>query len=236
MLHVDSLEVSYGRIKALKGVSLEVCDGEIVALIGSNGAGKTTTLKAISGLLEPRAGSIVFDDEEIDGLAPDRVVQRGISHVPEGRGIFQTMSVLENLELGCYAFPAMPADTKKRNLDRIYGLFPILEKRKTQMAGQLSGGEQQMLAIGRALMGQPRLLLLDEPSLGLAPLLVQMLFNLIGELNRDGQTILLVEQNARMALSIAHRGYVMETGRVVLADTAARLARDEAVNRIYLGS
>ena len=232
MLRLDGLDVYYGQIRALKGVSLEVRSGEIVALLGNNGAGKTTTLKTISGLLVPRQGTIHLEDRVLTGTAPHDVVSRGIGHVPEGRRIFNRLTVRENLVMGAFLRnDSGVAD----DLQRVFTLFPRLQERVTQVAGTLSGGEQQMLAIGRALMGRPRLLLLDEPSMGLAPVLVEQIFDTIGAVNRQGTTILLVEQNAAMALSIAHRGYVLETGSVVLSGTAAELSENAEVRRAYLG-
>ena len=232
MLRLDGLDVYYGQIRALKGVSLEVRSGEIVALLGNNGAGKTTTLKTISGLLAPRQGTIHLEDRLLTGTAPHDVVGRGIGHVPEGRRIFNRLTVRENLIMG--AFLRNDAGISD-DLQRVFILFPRLKERITQVAGTLSGGEQQMLAIGRALMGRPRLLLLDEPSMGLAPVLVEQIFDTIGAVNRQGTTILLVEQNAAMALSIAHRGYVLETGSIVLSGTAAELSENAEVRRAYLG-
>jgi len=232
VLRLDGLDVYYGQIRALKGVSLEVRSGEIVALLGNNGAGKTTTLKTISGLLAPRQGSIHLEDRLLTGTAPHDVVGRGIGHVPEGRRIFNRLTVRENLVMGAF----LRNDTGVADdLQRVFTLFPRLQERITQVAGTLSGGEQQMLAIGRALMGRPRLLLLDEPSMGLAPVLVEQIFDTIGAVNRQGTTILLVEQNAAMALSIAHRGYVLETGSIVLSGTAAELSENAEVRRAYLG-
>jgi branched-chain amino acid transport system ATP-binding protein len=232
VLRLDGLDVYYGQIRALKGVSLEVRSGEIVALLGNNGAGKTTTLKTISGLLAPRQGSIHLEDRLLTGTAPHDVVGRGIGHVPEGRRIFNRLTVRENLLMGAF----LRNDTAVTDdLQRVFTLFPRLQERITQVAGTLSGGEQQMLAIGRALMGRPRLLLLDEPSMGLAPVLVEQIFDTIGAVNRQGTTILLVEQNAAMALSIAHRGYVLETGSIVLSGTAAQLSENAEVRRAYLG-
>ncbi|RPH85648.1 MAG: ABC transporter ATP-binding protein [Candidatus Rokuibacteriota bacterium] len=232
MLRLDGLHVFYGEIHALKGVSLEVHRGEIVALLGNNGAGKTTTLKTISGLLVPRQGSILLEDTPLVGTPPHGIVGRGIGHVPEGRRIFNRLTVRENLLMGAFLRSDGGIDA---DLQRAFGLFPRLRERITQVAGTLSGGEQQMLAIARALMARPRLLLLDEPSMGLAPVLVEQIFETIGEVNRQGMTILLVEQNASMALSIAHRGYVLETGSVVLADSAAALSENAEVRRAYLG-
>jgi len=232
VLALESLEVYYGEIHALKGVSLEVREREIVALLGNNGAGKTTTLKTISGLLAPRQGRVTFENAPLTGVAPHAIVARGIAHVPEGRRIFNRLTVRENLMMGAYLRrdSGVAAD-----LDRVFTLFPRLHERITQVAGTLSGGEQQMLAIGRALMAQPRVLLLDEPSMGLAPVLVEQIFDTIAEVNHQGTTILLVEQNAAMALSIAHRGYVLETGRIVLSGTAAALGENTDVRRAYLG-
>ena len=232
MLRLDGLDVYYGPIRALKGVTLEVRSGEIVALLGNNGAGKTTTLKTISGLLVPRQGTVHLEDRVLTGTPPHDVVGRGIGHVPEGRRIFNRLSVRENLMMGAF----LRSDGGiAEDLQRVFTLFPRLQERITQVAGTLSGGEQQMLAIGRALMGRPRLLLLDEPSMGLAPVLVEQIFDTIGAVNRQGTTILLVEQNAAMALSIAHRGYVLETGSVVLSGTAAELSENAEVRRAYLG-
>jgi branched-chain amino acid transport system ATP-binding protein len=232
VLQVDGLHVFYGEIHALKGVALEVRDGEIVALLGSNGAGKTTTLKTISGLLAPRQGAVTFEGEALTGLPAHEVVLRGIAHVPEGRRIFNRLTVRENLMLGAYRRrdAGVTAD-----LDRVLALLPRLGERLAQVAGTLSGGEQQMLAIGRALMAQPRVLLLDEPSMGLAPVLVEQIFATITDINRLGTTILLVEQNAAMALEIAHRGYVLETGAIALTGTAGELAENADIRRAYLG-
>jgi branched-chain amino acid transport system ATP-binding protein len=232
VLALEALEVYYGEIHALKGVSLEVREREIVALLGNNGAGKTTTLKTISGLLVPRQGRVSFEGQPLTGVAPHAIVARGIAHVPEGRRIFNRLTVRENLTMGAYLRHdgGVAAD-----LDRVFTLFPRLHERITQVAGTLSGGEQQMLAIGRALMARPKVLLLDEPSMGLAPVLVEQIFETVAQVNRQGTTILLVEQNASMALSIAHRGYVLETGRVVLSDTATALAENTDVRRAYLG-
>jgi branched-chain amino acid transport system ATP-binding protein len=232
VLGLDALDVFYGEIHALRGVALDVRGGEIVALLGNNGAGKTTTLKTISGLLVPRRGAVVFDGRPLVGVPAHEVVARGIAHVPEGRRIFNRLSVRENLSMGAY----LRTDTDvSADLDRVFELFPRLKERITQVAGTLSGGEQQMLAIGRALMARPRLLLLDEPSMGLAPVLVEQIFATIDSINRQGTTILLVEQNAAMALSIAHRGYVLETGTVVLSGSASQLAENADVRRAYLG-
>ena len=232
LLAVRDLEVSYGTIPALKGVQLEVRKGEIVTLIGANGAGKTTTLRTISGLLKPKKGSIEFDGASIGGVRPHVIAGRGISHVPEGRGIFANLTVSDNLELGAY----LRRDRiRKEEYERIFTLFPVLKERMRQSAGTLSGGEQQMLAISRALMAKPVLLLLDEPSLGLAPQMVQTIFRVIREINAEGTTILLVEQNAHMALVTAHRGYVMETGRIVLSDETKALLASDRIRKAYLG-
>jgi branched-chain amino acid transport system ATP-binding protein len=232
MLALDALDVYYGEIHALRGVALEVRGGEIVTLLGNNGAGKSTTLKTISGLLAPRRGSVVFDGRALTGVAAHEIVARGIAHVPEGRRIFNRLTVRENLTMGAYLRTDADIDA---DLDRAFDLFPRLKERITQVAGTLSGGEQQMLAIARALMARPRLLLLDEPSMGLAPVLVEQIFATIGSINRQGTTILLVEQNAAMALSIADRGYVLETGTIVLSGTAGQLAENERVRHAYLG-
>jgi branched-chain amino acid transport system ATP-binding protein len=232
VLKVEAIDVAYGEIRALKSVGLEVGRGEIVTLLGNNGAGKTTTLKTISGLLHPTQGSITLEDESLVGVPPHAIVARGVAHVPEGRRIFNRLSVRENLMMGAY----LRSDGKiAADLDRVFALFPRLAERIAQVAGTLSGGEQQMLAIGRALMASPRLLLLDEPSMGLAPVLVEQIFDTITDINRQGMTILLVEQNAAMALSIAHRGYVLETGSIALAGTATELSDNADVRRAYLG-
>ena len=232
VLEVKSLDVAYGEIRALKGVELEVGRGEIVTILGNNGAGKTTTLKTISGLLHPTRGTITLETEPLVGVPPHAIVSRGVAHVPEGRHIFNRLTVRENLTMGAY----LRSDTGiATDLERVFALFPRLAERITQVAGTLSGGEQQMLAIGRALMANPRLLLLDEPSMGLAPVLVEQIFDTISDINRQGMTILLVEQNAAMALSIAHRGYVLETGSIALTGTAAELADNPEVRRAYLG-
>jgi branched-chain amino acid transport system ATP-binding protein len=236
LLEVQNLEVSYGAIKALHGVSLGIDRGEIVALIGSNGAGKTTLLRTISGLLRPMAGSIVMNLERprhLESLPPHAIVRCGVSHVPEGRQIFANLSVRENLLLGAYQ--QTDRNVIRIGIDRCYSLFPVLAERQEQRAGTLSGGEQQMLAIGRALMARPQVLLLDEPSLGLAPLVVRKIFQIIREINAEGTTIFLVEQNAHMALGVAHRGYVLQTGKVILADSAKSLLENPDVKKAYLG-
>jgi branched-chain amino acid transport system ATP-binding protein len=232
VLRVESLDVAYGEIQALRAVALQVGRGEIVTILGNNGAGKTTTLKTISGLLRPTAGTITLEDEPLVGVPAHAIVARGVAHVPEGRRIFNRLTVRENLTMGAYlrSDAGIAAD-----LDRVFALFPRLAERVTQVAGTLSGGEQQMLAIGRALMANPRVLLLDEPSMGLAPVLVEQIFDKISDINRQGMTILLVEQNAAMALSIAHRGYVLETGSIALEGTAAQLSDNADVRRAYLG-
>ena len=233
MLQINNMNVYYGNIQALKGVSLEITEGEIVTLIGANGAGKSTLLKTISGLLKPKQGEILFEGESIGGKVAQAIVKKGISHVPEGRRVFSNMTVEENLELGAY----LRKDKQgiREDFEKVYQLFPRLLERKKQQAGTLSGGEQQMLAMGRALMARPRLLLLDEPSMGLAPLLVKTIFRIIEEINQSGTTILLVEQNANMALSIAHRAYVIETGRIVSAGTADELNQSDQIRTAYLG-
>ena len=233
VLEVEQIHTFYGAIEALKGISIEVREGEIVTLIGANGAGKTTTLRSINGLNHPRRGKIVFAGQDITTTPPHEVVKRGISQSPEGRKLFPRMSVIENLEMG--AFQRTDRSNLSGDMERVFTLFPRLAERKTQKAGTMSGGEQQMLAIGRALMARPKLLLLDEPSMGLAPILVQKIFEIIKEINDQGTPILLVEQNALMALDVADRGYVMETGRIVLADKADALKKDEQVQKTYLG-
>ncbi len=233
MLEVSVVHAYYGNIHALKGISLTVEEGEIVTLIGANGAGKSTTLNTICGLLHPQSGTIRLEEEDIHGLPPHEVVGRGVSQAPEGRRIFGRLTVQENLEMG--AFLRQDAEGIQRDTRRVFDLFPRLEERRKQLGGTLSGGEQQMLAIGRALMAHPRVLLLDEPSMGLAPLLVEDIFRVIRLLNTEGTTILLVEQNALMALSVAGRGYVLETGQVVLAGTAAELRENPQVQEAYLG-
>ena len=233
MLEIKDIHVYYGAIHAIKGVSLSVRQGEIVTLIGSNGAGKSTTLRTISGLLKPKEGDILFEGESIAGRPAQDIVKAGISQVPEGRRIFANMTVMENLELG--AFSRTDADGIEADMHMVFERFPRLLERKEQAAGTLSGGEQQMLAMGRALMSHPRLLLLDEPSMGLAPLLIREIFSIIEDINRAGTTVLLVEQNANMALSIAHRAYVLETGRIALSGDAKELAASEEVRKAYLG-
>jgi branched-chain amino acid transport system ATP-binding protein len=233
LLELNDVHTYYGAIHALRGVTMNVEEGEIVTLIGSNGAGKSTTLRTISGLLRPREGQIKLRDQRIDGRRPHEIVALGICQSPEGRRVFSRMSVHENLEMGAFARrdkTAIAAD-----FDRVYGLFPRLKERTAQRAGTLSGGEQQMLAIGRALMAAPRVLLLDEPSMGLAPILVEQIFDIIRTINKSGTTVLLVEQNALMALGIANRGYILQTGEIVLTDTADKLRQNPAVRKAYLG-
>ncbi len=232
MLEIQDLHVYYGAIHALKGVSLTVEAGQVVTLIGANGAGKSTTLRALSGLLRPRTGSIKLEGEELTRLQPEQIVRRGLCHSPEGRRVFANLTVLENLEMGAYTRRDREV---KADLEKILATFPRLKERISQPAGTLSGGEQQMLAMGRALMGRPRVLLLDEPSLGLAPFMVKEIFRIIREINAEGTTILLVEQNAHMALAAAHRGYVIETGKIVLADTGQALLHNPEVRKAYLG-
>ena len=233
LLQLDDVHTYYGTIHALKGVSLDVDEGEIVTLIGSNGAGKSTTLRSISGLTPPRAGSIRFAGEEIGETPPQDIVRLGISHAPEGRRIFPRMTVRENLELGAYL--RRDSDATERDLQRVFELFPRLRERERQKAGTMSGGEQQMLAIGRALMASPSLLLLDEPSMGLAPVLVERIYETVVEINQRGTTILLVEQNANFALEVSTRGYVLETGRVALSDSSGELRQNSEVQKAYLG-
>jgi branched-chain amino acid transport system ATP-binding protein len=232
MLKVDGIHVYYGSIHAVKGVSFEVGEGEIVTLIGANGAGKSTVLNTVSGLLHPRTGSVCFMDQDLRGVPPHKVVERGLAQVPEGRRIFLQMTVEENLEMGAYT---QPKSSVAPGVADVYKRFPRLEERRSQVAGTLSGGEQQMLAMGRALMSRPKLLMLDEPSMGLAPLLVEQIFEIIRELHAAGTTILLVEQNAQAALSVADRAYVLETGRVSLSGTGAELMASDQVRRAYLG-
>ena len=232
LLAVEDVHTYYGNIHALRGVSLEVNRGEVVTLIGSNGAGKSTLLRTISGLIRPRSGGVQLENRRLDQLEPHQIVELGVCQAPEGRRIFPRMSVLENLEMGAFA----RRDARiAEDLDRVYALFPRLKERTGQIAGTLSGGEQQMLAIGRALMSRPTVLLLDEPSMGLAPILVETIFGVIREINQQGTTILLVEQNALMALTVASRGYVLQTGQIVLHDTAEALQRNESVRKAYLG-
>ncbi len=231
-LELSDVHVYYGNIQAVKGISLTVDEGEIVTLIGGNGAGKTTTLKTISGVRRPAPGSITFAGERIDRLAPHEIVTRGVCQAPEGRRIFPRMTVKENLEMGAYA---RRGGGLKEDFDRVFSLFPVLQERLSQAGGTLSGGEQQMLAIGRALMSRPKLLLLDEPSMGLAPMFVERIFGIIREINGQGTPILLVEQNAQMALQTAHRGYVIETGEIVLHDVASALLGNDRVRKAYLG-
>lgn len=233
MLKIENVEVNYGAIAALKGVTLEVNQGEIVTLIGANGAGKSTLLKTISGLVKPKSGKIQFIDNNILNKPAQDIVKSGLVQVPEGRRVFANMSVQENLELG--AFTRKDKQGIKEDIEKVYLKFPRLKERRKQLAGTLSGGEQQMLAIGRALMSKPKLLLMDEPSMGLAPLLVKEIFQIIKEINEAGTTILVVEQNANMALSIAHRAYVLETGKIVLSGTAKELSESEEVRKAYLG-
>ncbi len=232
MLVLTDISVSYGMIAALKGVSLRVDQGEIVALIGANGAGKSTTLMAVSGVVPLRGGAIAYEGGTLSGLPPHVIVEKGVSQVPEGRRIFSRMTVRENLEMGAFLRDPKMLD---HDVERVYGLFPVLAERRKQAGGTLSGGEQQMLAIGRALMSRPRLLLLDEPSLGLAPIIVSRIFRIIEEINRQGTTILLVEQNAKAALRLANRAYVMESGRIVMEGRAADLANDPGIKKAYLG-
>ena len=232
LLSVSDINVYYGAIHAIKGVSFEVNEGEVVTLIGANGAGKSTTLKTISGLLHPKTGGVEFQEKSLLGVKPHKIVEMGLAHVPEGRRVFLQMSVEENLEMGAYTRPGSEVDP---GLEKVYAQFPRLKERRKQTAGTLSGGEQQMLAMGRALMSSPRLLMLDEPSMGLAPILVDQIFDIIQSLHKAGTIILLVEQNAQMALSVADRGYVLETGKIVTSGTGAELLNDESVKKAYLG-
>lgn len=234
LLELENVHTYYGHIHALKGISMTVDQGEIVTLIGANGAGKSTTLRTISGLLTPRVGQVRLAGKRIDRMPPHEIVHLGISHAPEGRRIFPNLSVLENLEMGAYIHNTRSAEYQS-DLERVFTLFPRLHERMRQKGGTLSGGEQQMLAIGRALMARPRVLLLDEPSMGLAPVIVEQIFDIILGINKQGTTILLVEQNALMALSIAHRGYVLQSGKIVLEDTAKNLQENETVQKAYLG-
>lgn len=233
MLNVDNVHTYYGNIHALKGINLTIQQGEIVTLIGGNGAGKTTTLRTISGLIKPRDGVVTFEGEDLSKYKAHEIVYKGVSMVPEGRGIFARLTVTENLEMG--AFSRNSKQELSDDFDRVFTLFPRLKERRTQVAGTLSGGEQQMLATGRALMARPRLLLMDEPSMGLAPVLVELIFETIQQINKEGVTILLVEQNALMALSVAHRGYVLQTGEIVISDTAENLRNNPTVQKAYLG-
>ena len=231
MLRIDELRVNYGGIEAVKGISFEVPEGEIVTLIGANGAGKSTTLRSIAGLVKPSAGRIHFQAEDITALSPDRIVSKGITLVPEGRRVFPDLTVLENLRIGAY----LRNDSLDDDIKWVYDLFPRLQERSWQAAGTLSGGEQQMLAVGRALMSRPKLMMMDEPSLGLAPLVVKEIFSIIKEINRQGVTILLIEQNANMALHTAHSAFVLETGRITLSGPGKELLKNEEVKKAYLG-
>ncbi|MBR5558769.1 MAG: ABC transporter ATP-binding protein [Oscillospiraceae bacterium] len=232
LLSVNDINVYYGSIHAIKGVSFEVNEGEVVTLIGANGAGKSTTLNTVSGLLRAKTGSVFFDDQDVGNVAPHNIVKMGMAHCPEGRRVFSQMTVEENLQMG--GFTRSPSEIAL-NLEEVYAQFPRLKERRRQISGTLSGGEQQMLAMGRALMSNPKLLLLDEPSMGLAPILVAQIFEIIEQLHKAGKTILLVEQNAQMALSIATRGYVLETGKVVLSGNGNELLENDAVKKAYLG-
>ncbi len=233
LLKVNDIHVYYGAIHAIKGISLEVSEGEIVTLIGANGAGKSTTLNTIAGLLKPRQGTIAFAGMPVEGTSASRMVYKGLSLCPEGRRIFQQMTVRENLEMGAFS---RPNEETEQSMEQVYAFFPRLKEREKQIAGTLSGGEQQMLAMGRALMSKPRLMMLDEPSMGLAPILVEQIFDIIRDMNAAGTTILLVEQNAQMALSVANRAYVMETGRITMEGDADDLMHDDNVRKAYLGS
>ncbi|MBQ9870104.1 MAG: ABC transporter ATP-binding protein [Ruminococcus sp.] len=233
MLEIKDLCVNYGVIKALKGISFEVNEGEVIALIGANGAGKTTTLHTITGLLSAKSGSIVLDGKDITRTPAHKIVKMGIAHVPEGRRIFQNLTVLDNIRLG--AFTRKDKDAIAEDVEKVYKLFPRLEERKTQIAGTLSGGEQQMLAMGRALMSKPRIVVMDEPSMGLSPILVSEIFDIIESIRKQGTTVLLVEQNAKKALAISDRAYVLETGKIVLSGKASDLINDESVKKAYLG-
>lgn len=232
VLELRDVETFYGNIKALKGVSIHVDQGEIVTLIGSNGAGKSTTLRTISGIVRPRAGAVLLEGREIHEVLPHEIVALGIAQAPEGRGVFSRMTVFENLQMGAFSRKGQKLDD---DIARVFDLFPRLRERRSQKAGTLSGGEQQMLAIGRALMAAPKVLLLDEPSMGLSPILTEQIFKIIVDINQQGTTVLLVEQNALMALNVARRGYVLQTGKIILADTAANLAANEQVRQAYLG-
>ena len=233
LLEVKNIKVYYGNINAIKDISFEVNEGEIVTLIGANGAGKSSILNTVAGLIKPKSGEIIFDGQGIIGIPAHKIVSKGMALCPEGRRIFQQLSVKENLEMGSYT---RPANEVSESIEKVYELFPRLKERYKQIAGTLSGGEQQMLEMGRALMSKPRLMMLDEPSMGLAPILVEQIFDIIKNLHKSGTTILLVEQNAQMALSIADRGYVMETGRIVIGGTGKELLRDDAVKKAYLGA
>lgn len=233
LLEVKNIKVYYGNINAIKDISFEVNEGEIVTLIGANGAGKSSILNTVAGLIKPKSGDIIFDGQGIIGIPAHKIVSKGMALCPEGRRIFQQLSVKENLEMGSYT---RPANEVSESIEKVYELFPRLKERYKQIAGTLSGGEQQMLAMGRALMSKPRLMMLDEPSMGLAPILVEQIFDIINNLHKSGTTILLVEQNAQMALSIADRGYVMETGRIVTSGTGKGLLQDDAVKKAYLGA
>ena len=231
MLNIENLKVNYGGIEAVKGISFAVPDGQIVTLIGANGAGKSTTLRSVAGLVKPSAGTITWNGEDITGVSPDRIVSKGITLVPEGRRVFPDLTVLENLKIGAY----LRKDSLEEDIEWVYSLFPRLKERSWQAAGTLSGGEQQMLAVGRALMSRPKLMMMDEPSLGLAPLVVKDIFSIIQKVNEQGVTILLIEQNANMALHVADTAYVLETGRLTLSGTGAELLSNEAVKKAYLG-
>jgi branched-chain amino acid transport system ATP-binding protein len=233
LLEVNDVHTYYGNIHALKGITIRVEDGEVVKLIGSNGAGKSTTLKTISGLLKPRQGNVKFQDKRLDQMAPDDIVREGVAQSPEGRRIFSRMTVTENLEMGAYSRTDRAA--VKHDMDRVFELFPRLKERRSQTGGKMSGGEQQMLAIGRALMSNPKVLLLDEPSMGLSPILVETIFQVVEDINKQGTTILLVEQNALLALQVANRGYVLQTGAIVMEDTGQNLLQSELVRKAYLG-
>jgi branched-chain amino acid transport system ATP-binding protein len=233
LLSIENVHTYYGNIHALKGITISIEKGEIVTLIGGNGAGKTTTLRTISGLLKPREGAVTFDGQDLVKFKAHEIVYKGISMVPEGRGIFARLTVTENLEMGAYSQSSK--QVLAQNMEKVFALFPRLKERRTQVAGTLSGGEQQMLATGRALMASPTVLLMDEPSMGLAPVLVELIFETIQQINKTGTTILLVEQNALMALSVANRGYVLQTGEIVISDTAANLKTNPTVQKAYLG-
>lgn len=233
MLEVKDLEVYYGMIQAIKGVSFEVNQGEVIALIGANGAGKTTILHTITGLLAPKKGSVLFEGKDITKIPAHKIVSLGMAHVPEGRRVFADLSVYENLKMGAYT--RKDKEEIEKSLDRVYERFPRLKERKNQLAGTLSGGEQQMLAMGRALMSQPKIILMDEPSMGLSPILVNEIFDIIQEVSKSGTTVLLVEQNAKKALSIADRAYVLETGKIVLDGKAETLLNDDSIKKVYLG-